>query len=248
MRALVMASALALASVLAGPAAAATFVFDVTVTQIVDSANVFGPGLPVTRFETHAVPFSFQVSYEIGPVTEVSSPFQSGEFYGGSAVATATPPALEADLLAASGFSADQTTLSLGVVQNTYFGISYIQFQMTSPTLSTDTESAEADASIQGAGGLVGSPGGFTPQKIDLMLRSLGPLSYQGEGQHLVFSPDGSAVDVANLAFYLGTATYRSDLSDFGAVPEPASWALMIGGFALIGAALRRRRSLAAAA
>ena len=31
----------------------------------------------------------------------------------------------------------------------------------------------------------------------------------------------------------------------FSAVPEPASWALMIGGFALTGAALRQRRRLA---
>ncbi len=33
-----------------------------------------------------------------------------------------------------------------------------------------------------------------------------------------------------------------------GAVPEPAAWALMIGGFGLAGAALRRRRSAVAAA
>lgn len=32
-----------------------------------------------------------------------------------------------------------------------------------------------------------------------------------------------------------------------GAVPEPATWALMIGGFGLAGAALRRRRSVVAA-
>lgn len=32
-----------------------------------------------------------------------------------------------------------------------------------------------------------------------------------------------------------------------GGVPEPASWALMIGGFALAGAALRRRRAVVAA-
>jgi hypothetical protein len=34
---------------------------------------------------------------------------------------------------------------------------------------------------------------------------------------------------------------------DYGAVPEPASWAMMITGFGLAGAALRRRRSLATA-
>ena len=33
-----------------------------------------------------------------------------------------------------------------------------------------------------------------------------------------------------------------------GAVPEPASWALMILGFGLTGAALRRRRIVAVAA
>jgi hypothetical protein len=43
-------------------------------------------------------------------------------------------------------------------------------------------------------------------------------------------------------ALYLtGAVTY-----DSGAVPEPAAWALMIGGFGLAGATLRRRRSATA--
>jgi hypothetical protein len=29
-------------------------------------------------------------------------------------------------------------------------------------------------------------------------------------------------------------------------VPEPATWAMMIGGFGLVGGALRRRRAIAA--
>ena len=40
--------------------------------------------------------------------------------------------------------------------------------------------------------------------------------------------------------------TYDGVRSPGGVVPEPATWALMIGGFGLMGASLRRRRSLLA--
>ena len=36
-----------------------------------------------------------------------------------------------------------------------------------------------------------------------------------------------------------------SDITNNGAVPEPASWAMMVGGFGLLGAAMRRRRATA---
>ena len=41
------------------------------------------------------------------------------------------------------------------------------------------------------------------------------------------------------------TWTFASEISVFGiaAVPEPATWALMIGGFAMAGGVLRRRRA-----
>jgi hypothetical protein len=40
---------------------------------------------------------------------------------------------------------------------------------------------------------------------------------------------------------------FFDDVSVSGAIPEPATWALMIGGFGLAGALLRRRRAMAAA-
>jgi hypothetical protein len=52
-------------------------------------------------------------------------------------------------------------------------------------------------------------------------------------------SDDGMAID--DLSMTLTTTAAP------GAVPEPASWAMMLGGFGLIGGALRRRRTLALA-
>lgn len=78
------------------------------------------------------------------------------------------------------------------------------------------------------------------------------------------YDPDGNLLDSLAIGptnasnagdFYytldtIGSATLRGDSSDyifidhvvFGAVPEPAAWALMIAGFGMIGGALRRQR------
>ena len=55
-----------------------------------------------------------------------------------------------------------------------------------------------------------------------------------------------TAVDVLATPDYYGSTSQM--YVDFAAqVPEPATWAMMIGGFGLVGSALRRRRSLATA-
>ena len=57
-----------------------------------------------------------------------------------------------------------------------------------------------------------------------------------------------SAMLEVNNVFYQGpvlSGVVRMAHIDVGAVPEPASWALMLGGFGLVGGALRSRRRTA---
>lgn len=46
----------------------------------------------------------------------------------------------------------------------------------------------------------------------------------------------------AGLAMGNSLAAYTLESAQFGAIPEPGSWALLIAGFGLVGAAMRRRR------
>ena len=56
-----------------------------------------------------------------------------------------------------------------------------------------------------------------------------------------------SYVNGGDTAYTTQTKTLQVTNGAPAAVPEPSSWAMMIGGFGLIGAALRRRRKVAAA-
>jgi hypothetical protein len=72
-----------------------------------------------------------------------------------------------------------------------------------------------------------------------------------------IFSPSnnlsGGLVDFTGNHFDADTVTCNSDgcrglvlVAQVAGAPEPAAWSLMIGGFALAGAALRRRKAIAA--
>src|SRR5207302_3324022 len=69
-----------------------------------------------------------------------------------------------------------------------------------------------------------------------------------GTGEFL--GATGAITTTGTLQFIAGSGVYSGTLSgrlNAPAIPEPASWALLIAGFGLAGASLRRRRNLATA-
>jgi hypothetical protein len=73
-------------------------------------------------------------------------------------------------------------------------------------------------------------------------ISSFGPLQeIQAEWLYLTYGPGGQIHSNARLRLNPTSLTITG-----GIVPEPATWALMIGGFGMAGAMLRRRRALAA--
>lgn len=67
--------------------------------------------------------------------------------------------------------------------------------------------------------------------------------AYVTDGIVLRWGPDGYDMGLDDITFDV-----RAVAADPGAVPEPASWALMIDGFAMTGAAMRRRAAAPVAA
>ncbi|MBC7506509.1 MAG: PEP-CTERM sorting domain-containing protein [Sandarakinorhabdus sp.] len=82
----------------------------------------------------------------------------------------------------------------------------------------------------------------FFPGDAQTALNSLGIISFAGGNVSAVGFSCDSCSGYTYHQFGGSAITLGS-----GAVPEPASWALLISGFGLIGAAARRRRTLTSA-
>ena len=80
-----------------------------------------------------------------------------------------------------------------------------------------------------------------------------GFLSLYGGEATFDFLDPGKAItqvklNIGNDIMAMDDLRFTTAFEQAGGVPEPATWALMIGGFGLVGATLRRRGGLAAAA
>jgi len=81
-----------------------------------------------------------------------------------------------------------------------------------------------------------GTIGAFTSVTIDPISNMAGL-----DASRVSFDADHIWVNWQGLNFTTDTIV-RLDVNGSGAVPEPASWAMMLGGFGLVGGALRSRR------
>jgi hypothetical protein len=83
------------------------------------------------------------------------------------------------------------------------------------------------------------------------LLRGLEPGALPGFGDYINLVDNGNNLYTISYDFRndgLSQDQVRFQISSVSAVPEPATWAMMIGGFGLAGVAIRRRRSILATA
>lgn len=81
----------------------------------------------------------------------------------------------------------------------------------------------------------------YDEEGVAKLLSAIGPLGYTESAELLVLDPVTGRTIQRQTASYTGIATFRG-LATVSPVPEPATWAMFIGGFGLIGSAMRRRQ------
>jgi len=200
-----------------------------------------GPTLNLTPYETGNYNFTFG-PVNVGPgLTFTASPGGSGGFpfggnsgqgsvvgqggYGLGANGSFGGSAVYIGVDSGTGFD----TIMFSAPQTQFYG-----FWNYAPNVGADATISTLDS------------GGNVLQSFDLT--TLAPISTPGGFNQFEFRGIDGTDQFSGIRFggnyLLLAATAQGGAT--GGTPEPATWALMIGGFGLAGASLRRRRALAA--
>ncbi len=127
------------------------------------------------------------------------------------------------------------------------FGVNFIGLDSESPLGYPDQEGPDNEGTLvfDYTVGPTGLPNNTQGGSCSNCLTSI---AGQIPGNSFVFDSISltETVTELNAPFTIGSASFSYQLRDVGAVPEPATWAMMITGFGLVGGAMRRRRTGAA--
>ncbi len=91
------------------------------------------------------------------------------------------------------------------------------------------------------SGALIGSVAASTFTGIQVGPPANGDQGIGATNRRVTFTTDMGDALIGGLRFTSTQNSFEVDNIALGAVPEPATWAMMIAGFGIIGAALRRR-------
>ena len=242
-----------LAVVAAMPAAAARYVFDVTVNlKTTDASGAQFSIDPITfrqawsatptpgpmAEDTSGGPGNSVIGFQSSGPTHHSSTPLDAEVFGltGLTPADLSPAVFQAsDVLRFVNFAPSSAAAVVSFVDSTH--------KVSAP--ATGIQLQQAYATVLNTP--TGQPVAFAPrplQPIDArelgrLLEDIGPLDFVTGGYVATLDTTTNAFAYDRIAIYFGTAQYRPDLS---AVPEPQAWVLWISGFAILGVAARSRR------
>jgi hypothetical protein len=174
--------------------------------------------------------------YAVGPVPLSGWTVESGSVDLTTTASGWGPPVSAPYSLDINGWDAGVISQSFNTVLGRSYNVSY-RYSRNAANGPSPSEATVA------AGGVTQN---VVSTNDPLLFGTLGNFIFQTGG--FSFVGDGNAATIRLSAVTQGNAGVYFDNVSVTAVPEPATWALMIGGFGLAGATLRARRRVLAAA